>query len=45
MYKIIYVHHIVESYLEYSRGDQTTALGQNSARQDIFKCPLKIFWE
>ena len=25
------------------QGDQTTALGQKSARQDIFKCPLYFF--
>ena len=27
----------------YTRGGQTTARGQKSARQDIFKCPLKFF--
>ena len=29
--------------LVYSRGGQTTAWGQKSARQDIFKCPLNFF--
>ena len=27
----------------YIRGGQTTARGQKSARQDIFKCPLKFY--